>query len=277
MSELTILGIKPTSFKDAFLICTEIAKSEMVPKDKRGKPMDCWLAMQYANEVGLTPLYGLQNIGVINGKPTLYGDALLALVKAHKDFISCEEKIDGEGDNMVATCKITRRNQPAVVSTFSVADAKLAKLWMKKGKFGDSPWVTYPKRMLQMRARGFAIRDAFPDALCGLISREEAEDYPQQQHQHQEKNITPEPAKPSIEAKVEPCAPLPASIDDEPKQLLVFDNAAQERAIKRLMENPNKVENLIKQIKQSYVLSDEEANKLRGTANMYADEQAMGE
>ncbi len=272
MSDLTILGIKPTSLKDALAICTEISKSDMVPKEKRGKPMDCWLAMQYANEVGLKPLYGLQNIAVINGKPTLYGDALLALVKAHKDFVSCEEKIEGEGDNMIATCKITRENQPAVVSTFSVADAKLAKLWMKKGKFGDSPWVTYPKRMLQMRARGFAIRDSFPDALCGLISREEAEDYPQQP---QEKNITPEPAKPSIEAKVEPCAPLPVD-DNEHKQLLAFDNAAKERAIKRLMENPNKVENLIKQIKQNYVLSDDDANKLRGTANMYADEEAMG-
>jgi hypothetical protein len=34
--------------------------------------------------------------------------------------------------------------------------------------------------MLKMRARGFAIRDAFPDVLSGIITREEAEDYPTQ-------------------------------------------------------------------------------------------------
>jgi len=32
--------------------------------------------------------------------------------------------------------------------------------------------------MLAMRARGFAVRDAFPDALKGVISVDEAEDYP---------------------------------------------------------------------------------------------------
>lgn len=39
------------------------------------------------------------------------------------------------------------------------------------------PWKMFPKRMLQMRARGYAIRDAFPDILNGIITREEAEDY----------------------------------------------------------------------------------------------------
>jgi len=32
--------------------------------------------------------------------------------------------------------------------------------------------------MLQMRARGFALRDTFADALCGLVTVEEARDYP---------------------------------------------------------------------------------------------------
>jgi hypothetical protein len=64
-----------------------------------------------------------------------------------------------------------RRGQPPERRTFSVADAKRAKLWFKAG-----PWTTYPDRMLQMRARGFAIRDVFPDALRGVITAEEAVD-----------------------------------------------------------------------------------------------------
>jgi predicted ATPase len=54
-----------------------------------------------------------------------------------------------------------------------VADAKKAGLWGKTG-----PWSQYSKRMLQLRARGFALRDAFPDVLKGLVTAEEAQDYP---------------------------------------------------------------------------------------------------
>ena len=75
---------------------------------------------------------------------------------------------------MVATCTAKRRGyeKPTVVR-FSVADAKKAGLWGKSG-----PWSQYSKRMLQLRARGFALRDAFPDVLKGLVTAEEAQDYP---------------------------------------------------------------------------------------------------
>ena len=56
--------------------------------------------------------------------------------------------------------------------TFSQEDAKRANLWGKAG-----PWTAYPKRMLQMRARSFALRDSFPDALKGVGISEEVRDY----------------------------------------------------------------------------------------------------
>lgn len=59
--------------------------------------------------------------------------------------------------------------------TFTKDDAIKSKLWGKAG-----PWQQYPDRMLQMRARGFAIRDAFPDAIKGIITYEELRDYPQE-------------------------------------------------------------------------------------------------
>jgi len=56
---------------------------------------------------------------------------------------------------------------------FSKEDAETAKLWGKQG-----PWQTYPKRMLAMRARGWAIRNVFPDALKGIQVAEEVQDIP---------------------------------------------------------------------------------------------------
>jgi hypothetical protein len=116
----------------------------------------------------------LQNISVINGKPSVYGDAAMALVQAHPACEGVEEFFEGEGTpNPVAVCIAHRRGRKPVTARFSVEDAKRAGLWNKQG-----PWTSYPKRMLQMRARGFALRDAFPDALKGLITTEEAADYP---------------------------------------------------------------------------------------------------
>ena len=44
------------------------------------------------------------------------------------------------------------------------------------GKQG--PWTQYPKRMRQMRARAFALRDVFADILKGMPIAEELQDYP---------------------------------------------------------------------------------------------------
>jgi len=72
---------------------------------------------------------------------------------------------------MVATCETKRLNQEkTVVQSFSVADAKKAGLW------GNNTWAKYPKRMLQMRARGLCLRDAYPDVLNGLEIAEEMND-----------------------------------------------------------------------------------------------------
>jgi hypothetical protein len=169
-------GLALASFDDAFRFAKMVSASEFAPKDFRGKPESCMLAIQHGSEVGLSPMQSLQSIAVINGRPTIWGDAALALVHASPvcEYV-VEEIEDGkEGETLVATCTAKRRGYPKpTVVRFSVADAKKAALWGKSG-----PWTQYSKRMLQLRARGFALRDAFPDVLKGLITAEEARDYP---------------------------------------------------------------------------------------------------
>jgi len=167
-------GLALASFDDAFRFSKMVAASEFAPKDFRGKPESCLLAIQHGSEIGLSPMQSLQNIACINGRPAIWGDAALAVAMASPVCESVTETIDGEGDNMVATCTAKRRGyeKPTVVR-FTVADAKKAGLWGKSG-----PWTQYPRRMLQLRARGFALRDAFPDVLKGLVTAEEAQDYP---------------------------------------------------------------------------------------------------
>lgn len=128
-----------------------------------------YIACSYGATLGMNPFQALQGIGVVNGKPTVYGDMLLGLIRPLcQDF---HEFFDA--NTSTAVCQILRKgSRHPVQATFSWADAQRAGLAGKAG-----PWSQYPQRMIQMRARGFAIRDAFPDILSGIITREEAEDY----------------------------------------------------------------------------------------------------
>lgn len=138
-------------------------------------------------EVGLSPAQAVQNIAIISNRACIWGDALLAIVKNHKDFVYCEETTEGsiKSGSFTAYCEISRLSLPKekltqqVKRSFSIDDAKQAGLWIhdtKDWRKKKLPWASYPERMLQMRARTFAIRDSFPDAIKGLTSIEEARD-----------------------------------------------------------------------------------------------------
>tara|TARA_R110000744_G_scaffold361680_2_gene469497 strand:+ start:1082 stop:2044 length:963 start_codon:yes stop_codon:yes gene_type:complete len=152
----------PKTMNEAIKYAKLLATSTMVPKQFQGKPEDIMVAIQWGAEVGLPAMSALQGIAVINGRPTIYGDAALSLAVGHPQYAGHKEWIDGE----TAHCLIRRKVNDEMVETertFSVGEAKRAGLFGKPG-----PWKQYPNRMLQMRARGFAIRDAFPDAMKGV-------------------------------------------------------------------------------------------------------------
>jgi len=187
MQLTTNRGFAPTTLTEAMTFSDMLASSNMVPKQYQGKPQDILVCVQWGMEMGLAPMQALQNIAVINGKPSVYGDAAMALVQASPVCEDVEEYFEHEGTpNPVAVCVAKRKGRNPVTSRFSVEDAKRAGLWGKQG-----PWSAYPKRMMQMRARGFALRDAFPDVLKGMITAEEAQDYPEEAKPRPTKDITP--------------------------------------------------------------------------------------
>lgn len=149
-----------------------LAQSDLVPKDYKGKAANIIAAAIHGNSLGLDIMQSMQSIALINGRPSIYGDAALAIVMNHSSFEDISEKIEGEGDDRKAVCIVKRKNMTERVVEYSVARAKQAGLWGKSG-----PWTTDPERMLQMRARSFALRDTFADALKGFELREVAQDF----------------------------------------------------------------------------------------------------
>lgn len=164
--------------KTAFEWAELLSKTRTIPKEYWDRPHEILATIQYGSELGLKPMQSLQGMANINGKPSLYGDLLLAVCMQSPDYIDMAESFDEA--SWTATCVVKRKNRADITRTFSKNDATVAGLWNKAG-----PWKQYPERMLQMRARGFALRDGWADVLRGVISREEAQDY-------QIKDVTPD-------------------------------------------------------------------------------------
>jgi hypothetical protein len=189
----------PQTFDQLLKFAELAAGTDMVPKDFRGKPGNIMLAVQMGSELGLSPMQSINSIAVINGRPGIWGDGLIGLCRQSALCQDIVETFEGEGDQRTAVCVATRRGSTPTTARFSVADAKKAGLW------GKDIWAKYPDRMLQNRARGFALRDSFPDLLRGLKTVEELRDTPPDTYRGTTLDARPEPA-----ASDPPPSPAPA-------------------------------------------------------------------
>ena len=218
-------GIAPSSMDDLYRFATAVSKSGLAPKGIE-TPEAIFVALEMGLEVGLPMMAALQNIAVINGRPAIWGDAQLAVVRSTGELALFEEWYEEAGkrlprnpatftDATTAVCRVQRQGYEPAETAFSVSDAKRANLWGKAG-----PWTQYPARMLKHRARSFALRDQFGDALRGLRTVEEVQDDPVATARNvtppmfvtpaPEPEVAPEPA-PIAEVTQE--APQPSDLD----------------------------------------------------------------
>ena len=200
-------SLTPQSLNEALQFADMLSKSNMVPKDYQGNPANCIIAMQWGMEIGLQPLQAMQNIAVINGRPAIWGDAMLAIVRGS----GLLERITEEPTDTGCTCAVKRKGEPEVVRTFTLEDAKRAGLAGKQG-----PWQQHPKRMMQMRARAFALRDVFPDVLRGVHIAEIAQDEPAERDMGAAEDVTPQKTAPKSRAEKARAALADKRADSKP-------------------------------------------------------------
>lgn len=194
--------VRLQSWEDIERFAVKAAKSGMVPKDYVGKPDAIVIAVMMGSELGLAPMQALQNIAIINGRPSIWGDAMPGLIRASGKCQYIKEWSEGEGDSLTFYCEAKRKDDPTPSKgRFGVAEAKKAGLW------GKDLYAKYPQRMLLARARGFGLRDAFPDVLKGLISAEEAGDM-----------VPFEESRPRVEPQPDPVSAETAPKSDAPKR-----------------------------------------------------------
>lgn len=167
-------GIELRTFEDAYRFASAVHKSGLAPAALK-TPEAILIALQAGLELGFSPLRALSAIAVVNGRPSLMGEAALAKIRQSGVCKSGPTiTTRGEGDKLAGVVRFQRdgMSEPLEV-TFSVADAKRAGLWGKNG-----PWTQYPTTMLEWRAVARAAKLYFSDVLLGLALAEEVQDYP---------------------------------------------------------------------------------------------------
>jgi hypothetical protein len=233
--------IIPRTMEEVFRLANAVVAAGMAPKDFKTAEA-CTIAILQGLEVGLAPMAALQRIAVINGRPTIWGDAALGLVRASGLLEEFEETVDDGG----AMCRVKRRGEPKpIVSRFTTEDAKRAGLWGKAG-----PWQQYPRRMLQMRARAFALRDGFADVLGGMHIAEELQDG------REARDVTSLPLLP-------PAAPPPAPPSPRPQQTIHVPASSQGQGRGRRSEPAEAPEDL----SHMQGRQDEDLHSFRGSSD----------
>ena len=126
MAEVKELLPAPTSLAEAWTLCERLSQSGLIPDIFKRKPENILPAMMLSKSLGIPIFQGLQSIAVVNGKPTIYGDCALAVVRASGLLEDIQEDVSGNGDDMKAVCICRRKGQKSeIVGEFTVEDAKL--------------------------------------------------------------------------------------------------------------------------------------------------------
>lgn len=164
------------SFQKIYDIGKMFASSQLVPQNFQGKAMDCTIAVDMANRMGISPLMVMQNLYVVKGKPSWSGQACMSMIRGAAEFKNVRPVYTGERNTDSWGCYIRAeyRDTGEIVrgTEVTIGMAKAEEWYQKNG----SKWKTMPEQMLAYRAAAFFARVYIPNALMGVSVEGEAED-----------------------------------------------------------------------------------------------------
>jgi hypothetical protein len=164
--------------KEAFEQLTRFAvmlsKASIVPDSYQGKPENCFIALDMANRMKLSPLVVMQNLFVIKGKPGWSGQACKMLVENCSKFTDIKHVYTGEKGTPSYGCYLqgTRISDGECIHGPEVT----IEMATKEGWMSNAKWKNLPDLMLAYRASAFFARVHVPESLMGLHLVEEIED-----------------------------------------------------------------------------------------------------
>lgn len=170
--QLSVLGAfaNGEQFQMAKQAAEMLASSSMVPTTYQNNPGSCFIALNTALRLRMDPLMIMQNLYVVQNRPSWSGQFAIALVNICPKFSATWFEYRNEEDFQkgVRMCAQLKTGQN-VYGTWITPEMVKAEGWGKK-------WQTMPEQMYKYRAAAFFARTECPEALLGLSVEGEAED-----------------------------------------------------------------------------------------------------
>lgn len=224
-----VMAIVPQTFEETFRISRAVVSAGLAPAALIGKKTGddaasaVAVAIMSGAELGLKPMVALRSFTVINGKPALYGDGLINVVRQSGKVTYLRTGCDTRDSKMVGWCEAKRNDTGEDKRVeFSQADAERAGLWQsdalirkqiwengnkiwKDNQPNDSPWYRFPQRMLAWRAAGYCLRELFGDVLGGIRDEFEAREIAEAEDM---RDITPQDHRSAPKPPAPPAPPV---------------------------------------------------------------------
>lgn len=181
-SELTVLPQQENTlsvfsgeskFNQAMMMAASLAKSDLIPANYKGKPENCLIAIELSNRLSLSPFLVMQNMHVIQGRPSWSSSFIISCINASGKFQGC---LKFEIDEKKTKCRawaIEKETGAKLVSPNITLEMAEKEGWLTKN---GSKWRTMPELMLRYRAASFFGRLYCPEIMNGMLSVEEAKD-----------------------------------------------------------------------------------------------------
>lgn len=189
--------LMPRSFESLMKLATMAATSGLA---KVSSPEQAATIIMTGLELGLTPMQALRGIYVVEGRPFLSADMMVALVRQSGQCVEWDvvEKTDTR-----CTIRAQRVGGKPIERGFTREDAQRANL--------KSVHASYPATMLYHRCCATICRELWPDILLGMYASEEQGDEVSFQPSSRVVASRPEPVVVDVAVTTEaPAAPVPA-------------------------------------------------------------------
>ena len=162
------------SFNQLLRVANMLSQTSIIPQSYQGKPQDCFVAIEMANRMGVSPMVVMQNMYVVKGKPSWAGQACTMLINSCGKFKDVKHVYTGEKGKPNRGCYVTATR----ISDGSQVDGVEVTMQMaqSEGWTSNSKWRNMPELMLAYRASAFFARVYCPEAMMGVQTAEEVYD-----------------------------------------------------------------------------------------------------
>ena len=151
-----------------------LSQTSIIPATYQGKPQDCFVALEMATRMGVSPLVVMQNMYVVKGKPAWAGQACTMFINSCGKFTQVKHVYTGEKGTDSRGCYVTATRISDGIQVNGV-EVTLA-MAKAEGWTANTKWRTMPELMLAYRASAFFARVHCPEALMGVQLADEIYD-----------------------------------------------------------------------------------------------------